>query len=800
MNNIFSDYPDIVGTFIIPMIIAIFAFAFPLLLQTISRIDDKYHSTKLVYTFRKDGICVWFLVSMVISIIASIVWLMQMPRLVDIEPLNQFIDNSALIFIGLSALSLIIATIAIIVLSYIYYVPEKLFSHMKNKYSKIKADKNSLYFEAISKLLFYSIQNTDKPLALETLYFYSDEFVKYRNDKEGQLIVYPSVYYDTVYEANELLFMRKTISVSYFNESALLGLFIDEYQKTLISNKTYEFLWRSLRQAIYYEREDFVMAYWRKAHQYFNFFLKPVERNYDSSWKLINEEDIAKREGERTKFLEFHYALGGLLMFLGKYELIKRIINWTNQIPPKYVLVPETMEEVIKKYMSVSTVSGYFNPVYYEQQYPFPDVSGVNADNIIQMWIKRYISILFLRQYTLHDYYTYSNSLRMPTPPEGLSEKKRWNEELNSLEHFTSEYLTNKVLLDKVGLIELADEKWFEENKKETPLKLINSLKSKIDQSVEKKKQEQVIDSTKLNDFKEKTKEIISQTFQDYSRLFNVQKIDANYKSLYFRGRYEVQHKAAFAKDQEMSYMNSDSIVAQAVSLEFKFSALNVFILMQNKCFLLKDEDIFKAIDSLKLDTDKFIILAIGLNIHQYSDILKVVGLKKDIENWFYNDIQIIEIGNYMNESVLGSFFIILKDDLPFIIHQEIPKSKVDKYKLERIDDINNTYAAILDFHNNDFDTISEEVTKSTGTQDLSKSVLVCVDINAEIRYKMSAKCIQLKAIQQHEVRDNSNNLLEVRSIWTSKSENKETKKIPKINYQKKKEVTQKHNKNLPTS
>jgi fumarate reductase subunit D len=231
MNNIFSDYPDIVGTFIIPMIIAIFAFAFPLLLQTISRIDDKYHSTKLVYTFRKDGICVWFLVSMVISIIASIVWLMQMPRLVDIEPLNQFIDNSALIFIGLSALSLIIATIAIIVLSYIYYVPEKLFSHMKNKYSKIKADKNSLYFEAISKLLFYSIQNTDKPLALETLYFYSDEFVKYRNDKEGQLIVYPSVYYDTVYEANELLFMRKTISVSYFNESALLGLFIDEYQK-----------------------------------------------------------------------------------------------------------------------------------------------------------------------------------------------------------------------------------------------------------------------------------------------------------------------------------------------------------------------------------------------------------------------------------------------------------------------------------------------------------------------------------------------------------------------------------------
>ena len=778
INDIFSDYPDIVGTFIIPMIIAIFAFAFPLLLQTISRIDDKYHSTKLVYTFRKDGICEWFIVSMIISITASIIWLMQMPRIVHFEWLNSFIDYSALIFIGLSTLNLIVATFAIIALSYIYYVPEKLFNHLNKKHSKIKADKNSIYFEAISKLLFYSIQNTDKPLALKTLDFYFEEFIKYRKDKEGQLIVYPNEYYDTVYEANELLFMRKTISVSYFNESTLLGLFIDEYQKTLISNRTYEFLWRSLRQAIYYEREDFVMAYWRKAHQYFNFFLKSVERNYDSNWKLINEEEIAKRESERTKFLEFHYALGGLLMFLGKYELIKRIINWTNQIPPKYVLVPETMEEVIKKYMSVSTVSGYFNPVYYEQQYPFPDVSGVNADNIIQMWIKRYISILFLRQYTLHDYYTYSNSLRMPTPPEGLSEKKHWNEELNSLEQFTSEYLTNKELLAKVGLIELADEKWFEENNKETPSKLINSLKSKIDQSVEKKKQEQVIDTKKLNDFKEKTKEIISQTFQDYSKLFNVQKIEDNYKSLFFSGRYEVMDKTAFAKDQEMSYMNSDSIVAQGVSLEFKYSALNVFVLMQNKCFLLKDEDIFKAIDSLKLDKDKFIILSIGLNIHQYSDILKVVGLKKENDNWFYNDIEIIEIGNYMNDLVLGSFFIIQKDDLPFIIHHEIPKVKFDKYKLERIDDVNNTYASILDLHINDFETIREEVTKSTGNQDLSKSVLVCVDIKAEIRYKLSAKCIQLKAFQQHENRGNSNSLSDVKSIWTQKSDNKETKKV----------------------
>ena len=41
MNNVIADYPDIISAAIIPMVIAIFALGFPLLIQTISRIDDK---------------------------------------------------------------------------------------------------------------------------------------------------------------------------------------------------------------------------------------------------------------------------------------------------------------------------------------------------------------------------------------------------------------------------------------------------------------------------------------------------------------------------------------------------------------------------------------------------------------------------------------------------------------------------------------------------------------------------------------------------------------------------------------
>ena len=52
--NIFANYPDIIRNALIPTIIAIFALGFPLLIQTITRIDDKYSSTKLIEVFKQE--------------------------------------------------------------------------------------------------------------------------------------------------------------------------------------------------------------------------------------------------------------------------------------------------------------------------------------------------------------------------------------------------------------------------------------------------------------------------------------------------------------------------------------------------------------------------------------------------------------------------------------------------------------------------------------------------------------------------------------------------------------------------
>ena len=65
------NYVDVVSVFAIPMVIAIFALAFPLLFQTASRIDDKYNSTLLIKVFRKDWICKCFIYTLL-----SLLWIM----------------------------------------------------------------------------------------------------------------------------------------------------------------------------------------------------------------------------------------------------------------------------------------------------------------------------------------------------------------------------------------------------------------------------------------------------------------------------------------------------------------------------------------------------------------------------------------------------------------------------------------------------------------------------------------------------------------------------------------------------
>lgn len=764
IERIFINYADVISSFAIPMVIAIFALAFPLLFQTASRIDDKYNSTLLIKVFRKDWICKWFIYTLLGALICCGLWVLQLPRLIDCgEVLNILIDNSALILLLVSTVILVVMTICSMWLMYVYYMPKLLFERLKKQYHKSTANDKPMLFMAISKLMHYAIKQSDSELSFSTLEFYTNEFCAYREDKKNKICTYPEEYYRVINETNELVYMEPKKETSFFNESVMLGLLIDEYQGTILSDKTYGEIWRGMRQALYYNRVDFINAYWHKAHQYMNFWLGLINPKYDNGFNVTNQTEIDRRNAERERFLEFHYALGGLLMMKQKYTLINQLTSWTNQTPPKYVLVPETMEEVIKMFMEVEQKGGYMNPFYYEQKYPFPDISGVNANNIIKMWIKRYIAILFLRQYTLHEYFVYSRTLEMPNPPQTLPEKRKWIEELDILKRFVMEYLSDTTCLKALNLDALSSPDWFADNNKPKPEELIENLKNKVAYSAEQKKANQKLDPEKIKQLNDATKKILTHCFDYYEPLFRNHIADSEpHKSLFYGGRYEISDKMAFAEDQDMGYANFDSIYAEIIATEFRHNLPSVFrVYYKTTYYILAEKDIFLAIDNLQLDCQKFTIVSVGVNLYSY----KSNGITtKGNGFWEYNGIPILELEPTQIDAVHNSFFIMRNEDLPYILHNEASQNSIEKYSLIQIDNKYHIYTNVIDLHENV--DIQKEVREKTNIQDLDKSVLVCVDVNTEVRCKMNAKCVQLKVFSQFDNIGNPNNIEDVQNIW----------------------------------
>ena len=251
---ILNNIGEVVSVFCIPTIIGIFTFATPLILQTISRVDDKYESTLLAKLFMNDWVCKTFISVGFISFLSILLWILKLPRLVDWGVLNIWIDNSALLLLILTTFLMIAATCGVLYLTYIYYIPKKLVARLQKRYKK--HTKERIYFDGVSKVLNYSISKADEELARQTYSAIIDVLIKTRTDKSGQEVIYPDEFYDAVFEANERLLKRERKTLSYLNEGSMLSIFIDEVQQTIISDKTYQYMWLGLRQAVLYNNSE----------------------------------------------------------------------------------------------------------------------------------------------------------------------------------------------------------------------------------------------------------------------------------------------------------------------------------------------------------------------------------------------------------------------------------------------------------------------------------------------------------------------------------------------------------------
>lgn len=720
--------------------ISILGFAYPIIFQIISKLDDKYASIQIVELFGKEKIKIWFERLLVISLVSIFIWSFKFEPLFQINRFNYLINHSADIFVLTSVTFLVFLFFLLVKKILIYYTPAKFINYLIHKHSK-KID-DLKYFDALSDVFLNSIRKENESISHHISRFFYDAFKKERDKFQKEPIIYPNTYYLLVHKTIEELSLLKSKRYLAIKSRTAGGIWLlGELQDFEISEQTYSWLWRNILLAVGYEQDDMVLLHWENAHQYFTLSLEPIRSiRVPGTLEIKNEESIKMRERERNRFLEFHYALGGLLFYKKRYSCMLRLFRYTTSQPPKYDMLPETMDEIFTSY--INFIDPYdINHSWISTKYAFPDQNGLNADNIIKGSICRYISILFLRQYTLNFFQVHKDPLKNPRFPAAQAEKKLWMVNLDFFKEIVSKNIQNHDLM-KILDLDFITPEWCILNKKIHPLDFIDDLKKSLEDSYAEGQIISLVSNEKVILFKSSSSKILADTLGSYMIINNAKTIDEEFNKWFVKGQTLVMDKDAFAESPEAHYFEYNSFFANSLSNRVKEGISLTFSYNKTASYLLEPEDLFKAVDALGLGKD-YSIISFGINIPYYVENLKINELALDN----FKGIPIISFDT--SRAVEQSIFIIKTIHLPTMIFKGVDKDLINKYSLESISDKFNIFASVLDLNYVDKEIINENLSNRT-EDDLKKSVLLCIIYILEIRWMKNISVLQLIEYSQY--------------------------------------------------
>ena len=745
------------------IIIGFLGVAYPILLQVIARLDDKYSSDKIVTLFNKEWENKAFLYTLYSSLIFIVIWSLKLPAAIQLNGLNFLINNSASIMLAITTIILVIFFFFFVKKILIYYTPAKFIQHLIKRHDKSEAD--LIFFEASSELLLIFIRNKQTNYTITLSEFFYNAFQKVRDKFTDQPVVYPEAYYDLVYKAIEELAILKE-KRNYLIESKTAGgkWFLDEMRGKEISDETYTWLWRNLLLAIRYKQDDLIVYHWVTCYQYYTSslnYIYPVYDNASNNFQVINQEVDNKRNSELQRFIEFHYALGGLLTYKERYACIKRLFSHTQSLPPKYELLPESMIQIFKFYFEVGDP---YDRKYtcISSQYPFPELSGLNADYVIKKWIMSYMAILFLRQYTIVPYSMEMRPLDFPPTPNTQGEIKQWIDGLDFFKKLISEHLQNKELL-KILSLDFITPEWCDENEKPYPTTFIENFKAILEKEYHTNALTLPLSDDKISIFKSATKTIIESAVDKLKPINNATPIeDDNSDKWYVKGQNMLQSKDAFSANPEAYHIEFDSFLASVVSRSINEGLGEIFFRKMSKSYLLKPEDFFKAIKKLGID-DSYVIVNFGINLDYFINTLNITRLSNDR----YNNIQIESFKS--SHLVRDSLFILKKSNLPNISTRPIAEDIIAKYSLIKISDTINLYANVIDLNNTTEEVYIEVNKQDKSDEEIRKSVLLCIIITIEFKWKKKIELIQLRQYSEFFQNGIANKLDEVKPFEPEK-------------------------------
>lgn len=736
---------------------SILGITYPLLLQVIARLDEKYSSAVIVEIFEEEKKRKWFKSILIISLICIVI-----RSLLFLIPFSQSVKYWVEIFaeycVFISSLNLVVAFFFFVEKIIIYYTPLKFVDYLKKKYD---SNDDIRFFNALSDIFILGLQKQNFYLIDTTSRIFEDAFNNERiKQHENSSVVYPRAYYSLVYKAIEEIVVYKNKRNKRLDSLTVGGgLLLGGSNTHFVSETTYSALWSNIVLAVKYEQDDMIVTFWENAARFFTYNIGTVQKKYgdfvNDKPEILNSDEVNQNVEEKRKLLEFTYALGGLLLYKKRYKCLDRIFQYTMSQPPDYVLLPDFMDEIFKQFVKFNDPYNN-NILWISSKYPFPEQSGMRADDSVQEWICRYLSVLFLRQYSLQSNYTYSNPVDYPSIPREQSKKTELIISLDYFKRLILESLSNLDLIKDLQY-EFITKKWCTENSRTYPTEFIDNLKETVTNAYRADAVNQPISKEKVNNMFSSITTILEKTIKRYFAINNPDTPDKDFKSFGSNGSRIILDKDAFAENPEVAYLNYDTVLAEGISAKIIDSVAYSFIGNKFKYYLLDPKDFFVAVDKLKPDSS-YVIISMGINLPEYIAKYNISGLTPTS----YNGLSIIQIpiGSFR----IPSLFIINRLDLPRIDLLKPTEEEVSTLSLEKISETLDIYASVIDLHTAD-QNLRSEAAQNISNDDLDKSVLISVYLRLEILLKSNTRIIQLAEYSVYNQEGTPNSVNDIQEI-----------------------------------
>lgn len=375
-------------TFTITIFAAVFGMAYPLTLQAIERIDQKYSSSVLSTDLRNRWqfkLLYWLIIccTATLPILAYI-----LEAVVSIQQKYIIVSIATLLIIVLM-LDMVLLIRRILV----FYSPVELLGYLEGKDDVSNSN-------ALLDLARYAEKTDDYILytsSLSSVYKYIIEEQKEASDR--QIVEYSE-------QVNGILakIAKKVGDTSRtddrYNYVGIVPIIFSNNVEGKISADTFLRMWEMVNRASKAGNTGWFRDYWTYADQYYRFAI----------YNISSESE----KNNMKEFYHYQVMIGGLLVYFKQFEWLRHIMHFTQELPAHFALVPGTLSKIFDEVKYLDQLLS--KPFVVYQKYQFYGLErGARMDDAIVGFAYQYLSLLIIRLWSYPDYnYNYADPFELP--------------------------------------------------------------------------------------------------------------------------------------------------------------------------------------------------------------------------------------------------------------------------------------------------------------------------------------------------------------------------------------------------